>query len=62
MDGVKARPPVKPPSQRGNKEDDLTGVLGLYRVGEKIGRGAFGTVYKALDSESGEFVAIKVRR
>jgi serine/threonine protein kinase len=39
---------------------ELSGVLGgRYRVGDKIGRGAFGTVYKALDSESGEFVAIK---
>jgi serine/threonine protein kinase len=33
--------------------------IGPYRVGEKLGKGAFATVYKALDTESGDFVAIK---
>lgn len=30
-----------------------------YSLGERIGRGAFATVYKAIDLKTGEFVAIK---
>lgn len=31
-----------------------------YKIKQLIGRGAFGNVYKAIDSESGNEVAIKV--
>jgi serine/threonine-protein kinase len=31
-----------------------------YRVGRKVGRGGIGTVYEALDDETGEWVAIKL--
>lgn len=34
--------------------------LGKYQVGEEIGRGAYGTVYKGIDSDTGKFVAMKV--
>lgn len=30
-----------------------------YKLGEMIGKGAIGYVYKSLDKESGEVVAIK---
>ncbi len=39
--------------------DEMVSSIGPYRVGEKLGKGAFATVYKALDSDSGDFVAIK---
>ncbi|KAH7331996.1 hypothetical protein KP509_20G062500 [Ceratopteris richardii] len=32
---------------------------GKYLVGDEIGKGAYGKVYKGLDSENGDFVAIK---
>lgn len=38
---------------------DCPSMIEHYRVGEKLGKGAFATVFKALDSESGDFVAIK---
>ncbi len=34
-------------------------TIGQYKLGEKLGKGAFATVYKALDTDSGDFVAIK---
>ncbi len=39
--------------------EEVVSSIGPYRVGEKLGKGAFATVYKALDTESGDFVAIK---
>eukprot|EP00937_MAST-01D_sp_MAST-1D-sp2_P002725 g2725.t1 len=33
--------------------------VGKYQIGEEIGRGAAGTVYQALNLESGDFVAVK---
>jgi serine/threonine protein kinase len=33
--------------------------IGSYQIGEALGKGAFGTVYKGLDIETGETVAIK---
>jgi hypothetical protein len=34
-------------------------ILNRYQVGEAIGKGGFATVYRALDTERGDFVAIK---
>jgi len=34
-------------------------IVGDYQLGEKLGKGAFGTVYKGLDRRTGQFVAIK---
>jgi serine/threonine protein kinase len=36
-----------------------TQQLGIYRLGQVIGKGAAGTVYKAINTQTGEFVAIK---
>eukprot|EP00026_Physarum_polycephalum_P013127 Phypoly_transcript_13499.p1 GENE.Phypoly_transcript_13499~~Phypoly_transcript_13499.p1 ORF type:complete len:187 (+),score=17.56 Phypoly_transcript_13499:35-595(+) len=33
--------------------------LGKYQVGDSIGHGAFGKVYRALNVETGDFIAIK---
>lgn len=33
--------------------------FGQYSLGEKLGRGAFGSVYRGLDTETSKFVAIK---
>lgn len=33
-----------------------------YQLGEAIGKGGFATVYRALDTERGDFVAIKLRK
>lgn len=33
--------------------------VGNYQLGEKLGKGAFGTVYKGLDMKTGQFVAVK---
>jgi hypothetical protein len=34
-------------------------IMNRYQVGEAIGKGGFATVYRALDTERGDFVAIK---
>ncbi|KAJ3446019.1 mtk1/mekk4 [Anaeramoeba flamelloides] len=34
-------------------------IIGQYQLGEAIGEGGFGKVYKAINLESGEFVAVK---
>jgi hypothetical protein len=33
--------------------------IGRYKVGEKLGKGAFAIVYKAFDTDTGDFVAVK---
>jgi serine/threonine protein kinase len=33
--------------------------VGIYTIGEMIGRGAIGCVYKGINSETGGMVAIK---
>lgn len=34
-------------------------IGGRYQMGEAVGRGGFATVYRALDTERGDFVAVK---
>ncbi|KAL6068784.1 Protein kinase of the Mitotic Exit Network [Balamuthia mandrillaris] len=51
----------KPASDLGDSVDELIKPesIGPYHVGPVIGRGFFGVVYKALNVETGDFVAIK---
>merc|ERR1711991_385199 len=50
----------KKPSSHGGEEELAAGTaIGDFKIGEKLGKGAFATVYKALDTETGDFVAIK---
>jgi len=44
---------------RGGVNPNKKILLGLYQLGEKLGRGAVGTVWKGLSIRSGDFVAIK---
>ena len=44
--------------RRGNMKQNVKQVE-QYKLGEQIGKGAFGTVYKALDVQTGDTVAIK---
>eukprot|EP00005_Dracoamoeba_jomungandri_P006994 CAMPEP_0174270978 /NCGR_PEP_ID=MMETSP0439-20130205/46360_1 /TAXON_ID=0 /ORGANISM="Stereomyxa ramosa, Strain Chinc5" /LENGTH=1143 /DNA_ID=CAMNT_0015360679 /DNA_START=77 /DNA_END=3508 /DNA_ORIENTATION=- len=39
---------------------DVTKIGNRYQVGEVLGRGAFGSVYKGLDVDTGQFVALKM--
>ena len=43
-----------------NPGDIITGHNGKYRIGEKIGAGGVGTVYKGIQIDTGHVVAIKV--
>ncbi len=36
--------------------------IGPYKIGEKLGKGAFAMVYKAFDTETGDFVAVTEER
>ena len=51
----------KPPSKDGTAQRAATEVAALkdYQLGECVGKGAFGSVYKALNWGTGETVAIK---
>ncbi len=53
--------PPPPQSEAPGKEASKKGqlILNRYQVGEAIGKGGFATVYRALDTERGDFVAIK---
>ena len=48
------------PGEVGRVEGTPPQTIGRYRLLEKIGRGAMGTVYRAVDPESGSHVAVKV--
>ncbi|KAF2480077.1 hypothetical protein BDY17DRAFT_327060 [Neohortaea acidophila] len=51
----------KPPSKDGTVQKSAKEVEGLkdFQLGDCLGRGAFGSVYRALNWSTGEFVAIK---
>ena len=62
MDGDQIAEPMSPSS------DTLTGVAraagstvdrGRYRIDDVLGRGAFGTTYRAFDTKLGRFIALK---
>lgn len=55
--GPEAQPPISPAEA---KTTPTTTFAGRYRSLEKIGDGAMATVYKALDTELDEVVALKV--
>jgi serine/threonine protein kinase len=54
-------PPEHRTTSKGRPAVDtaLLDAKGRYQLGETLGKGAFGTVYKGLDVENGDFVAIK---
>jgi serine/threonine-protein kinase len=51
-----ATPPSDP---RATGPAPVSGTIGRFRLLERIGAGAFGSVFKAQDPESGRFVAVK---
>ncbi|RVW65208.1 MAP3K epsilon protein kinase 1 [Vitis vinifera] len=53
--------PFGPEKMRERKEEEgiLLDVVVLVMLGDEIGKGAYGRVYKGLDLENGDFVAIK---
>lgn len=51
---------MSPPSIRDRRDDELQNLIGgRYRMGGRLGQGSMGTVYRALDTETGVAVAIK---
>jgi serine/threonine protein kinase len=48
-----------PPDPRGSAPIPVSGTIGRFRLLERIGAGAFGAVFKAVDPENGRFVAVK---
>jgi serine/threonine protein kinase len=55
MHAVAAAPALEEPRLAGE-------LIGRYRLGERIGRGGFGVVYDAVDTELGRPVAVKLMR
>ena len=54
--GKAKKKPIILPQPAQEKEPE---GFGQYSLGEKLGRGAFGSVYRGLDTETSQFVAIK---
>jgi len=58
--GLGARGGTTPPEPRASAPVPVSGTIGRFRLLERIGAGAFGAVFKAVDPESGgRFVAVK---
>lgn len=49
----------KSSSKDKEKEKEKRTQIGIYSIGDILGKGGFGTVYKGLNTETGSFVAIK---
>ena len=56
MSGASAAAALLRPSRGGPQASKR---LGSYQLGDEIGKGGFGTVYRGLNTETGDFVAVK---
>ena len=57
--GLGSRGATPPRDPHGGAPMPVSGTIGRYRLVERIGVGAFGSVFKATDSATGGFVAVK---
>jgi serine/threonine-protein kinase len=57
--GPKRRGATLTPSPGGSASMAVSGMIGRFRLLERIGAGGFGSVFKAVDPETGRLVAVK---
>jgi serine/threonine protein kinase len=57
--GPKRRGATLTPGPGGSGSTGASGTIGRFRLLERIGAGGFGTIFKAVDPETGHLVAIK---